>query len=437
MKDERQISLFGGISIIAGIMIGSGIFFLGGQVLNRAGNSIWLSLLAWVIGGIIVLFSGLSYAELGSLFPENGGYYLYLKEGYGKRVAFVSGFMNLVLSSSGSIALLAILFGQVMSSIFISLEPWVQIVAVISILLLSVINYFGIKLGAIVQIIFMVAKLIPILMIIVMGIIIGRVPLTATSSLSSLSFFDGLVAFGFAVVGTLWAYEGWTNLNAVAGQLKDVKKNLSKALTFSIVGVMMIYVLFIFSLYRLVAYQDLLTAYNGWFIFNAAYQLFGDAGQLIIMITVGISVFGALNGSILVFPRVYQKMAADGLFFQFFAKEDKTYKTPVYALALSALISIILIIAGFDINALLTFVVFAGLIFNTMIFISLFRFRKTKPVDAYPRYQVFGYPTVPLIAIFGMILLLISTLIESFIPSLIGVLVLFIGYGLTYLIKEK
>ncbi len=437
MKDERQISLFGGISIIAGIMIGSGIFFLGGQVLNRAANSIWLSLLAWVIGGIIVLFSGLSYAELGSLFPENGGYYLYLKEGYGKRVAFVSGFMNLVLSSSGSIALLAILFGQVMSSIFISLEPWVQMVAVISILLLSVINYFGIKLGAIVQIIFMVAKLIPILMIIVMGIIIGRVPLTATSSLSSLSFFDGLVAFGFAVVGTLWAYEGWTNLNAVAGQLKDVKKNLSKALTFSIVGVMMIYVLFIFSLYRLVAYQDLLTAYNGWFIFNAAYQLFGDAGQLIIMITVGISVFGALNGSILVFPRVYQKMAADGLFFQFFAKEDKTYKTPVYALALSALISIILIIAGFDINALLTFVVFAGLIFNTMIFISLFRFRKTKPVDAYPRYQVFGYPTVPLIAIFGMILLLISTLIESFIPSLIGVLVLFIGYGLTYLIKEK
>jgi amino acid permease len=109
---EKSLNLWSGMSLLAGIMIGSGIFFLGGQILGRIGNSLPLSLLAWFVGGIVTLFSGLSYAELGSLFPENGGYYLYLKEAYGKKVAFLSGTMNLVLASSGSIALLAVLFSH-------------------------------------------------------------------------------------------------------------------------------------------------------------------------------------------------------------------------------------------------------------------------------------------------------------------------------------
>lgn len=428
MFKDKEINIVGGISILAGIMIGSGIFFLGGQILGRIQGSLWLSLAAWAVGGIITLFSGLSYAELGSLFPENGGYYVYLKEGYNKKVAFLSGFMNLVLSSSGSIALLAILFGQVMSNIFPALGSYISIVAIIAILLLTIINYFGIKVGEIVQIVFMAAKLIPIVMIIVMGIIIGRQPIVSTSTLSDLTFFESLVAFGFAVVGTLWAYEGWTNLNAVAGHMKHAKKDLPKAMSIAVVGVMAIYVLFIFSLYRLVQYNDLLNAPNGWFIFNAAYVLFGDIGQLLIMISVAISVFGALNGSVFVFPRVYQKMANDKLLFRIFAKEDKTYKTPIFTLLLSAVMSILLIVLPFDIEALLTFVVFAGLIFNTLIFIALFKFRKTKPVENYPRYQVWGYPYVPAIAIFGMMLLLTATLIESFVPSMIGVAVLIAGY---------
>jgi APA family basic amino acid/polyamine antiporter len=437
MQKEKQINIVGGVSILAGIMIGSGIFFLGGQILERSQGSLWLSLIAWVIGGIITLFSGLSYAELGSLFPENGGYYIYLKEGYNKKVAFLSGFMNLVLSSSGSIALLAILFSQVMSNIFPELSSIVSIVAIAAIILLTVINYFGIKLGQLVQIIFMGAKLIPIVMIIVMGIIIGNQPIVSTSTLSELSFFEGIVAFGFAVVGTLWAYEGWTNLNAIAGQMKHAKKDLSKAMSIAVIGVMIIYVLFMFSLYRLVQYNDLLSAPNGWFIFNAAYALFGNTGQLLIMISVAISVFGALNGSILVFPRVYQKMAKDHLLFKVFAKENKRYQTPVYTLILSAAMAIILIILPFDVEALLTFVVFAGLIFNTLIFIALFKFRKTKPVLDYPRYQVWGYPYIPGIAIFGMVLLFIVTLIESFIPSMIGVGVLFIGYVIIYFTNKK
>jgi len=433
---EKSLNLWSGMSLLAGIMIGSGIFFLGGQILGRIGNSLPLSLLAWFVGGIITLFSGLSYAELGSLFPENGGYYLYLKEAYGKKVAFLSGTMNLVLASSGSIALLAVLFAQVLSNIFVELGSVINLVAILAIIVLTIINYLGLKVGAITQVVFMVAKLIPIVMIIVMGVLTGDQAIVTTNTLSSLSLFEVVVAFGFAVVGTLWAYEGWTNLNSVAGHMKNANKDLPKALVFAIVGVLVIYVLFIFSLYRLVAYQALTEAYNGWFIFNAAYVLFGDAGQLVIMISVAISVFGALNGSILVFPRIYQKMAEDGLFFKQFATLDKRFKTPLLALSISALMSLLLIVLGFDVNALLTFVVFAGLIFNTLIFVSVFLFRKRKPLHDFPRYQTWGYPYVPALAIFGMVMLLISTLIESLVPSLIGFGVLLAAYLLiTYVIK--
>ena len=433
---EKSLNLWSGMSLLAGIMIGSGIFFLGGQILGRIGNSLPLSLLAWFVGGIITLFSGLSYAELGSLFPENGGYYLYLKEAYGKKVAFLSGTMNLVLASSGSIALLAVLFAQVLSNIFVELGSVINLVAILAIIVLTIVNYLGLKVGAITQVVFMVAKLIPIVMIIVMGVLTGDQAIVTTNTLSNLSFFEVVVAFGFAVVGTLWAYEGWTNLNSVAGHMKNANKDLPKALVFAIVGVLVIYVLFIFSLYRLVSYQALTEAYNGWFIFDAAYVLFGDSGQLVIMISVAISVFGALNGSILVFPRIYQKMAEDGLFFKQFATLDKRFKTPLLALAISALMSVLLIVLGFDVNALLTFVVFAGLIFNTLIFVSVFLFRKRKPLHEFPRYQTWGYPYVPALAIFGMVMLLISTLIESLVPSLIGFGVLLAAYLLiTYVIK--
>jgi APA family basic amino acid/polyamine antiporter len=433
MTQQKTINVWSGISILAGIMIGSGIFFLGFQILDRSYQSLPLSILAWVVGGLITLFSGLSYAELGTLFTENGGYYVYLKEAYGKRMAFLSGFMNLILSSSGSIALLAILFGQIIANIFPGLSSFISLIAFLAILVLSLINFLGLKIGTLVQMIFMAAKLIPIVMIIIMGLLVGEQELVSTSLLDGKSFFQILVAFGFAVVGTLWAYEGWTNLNVLTGHMKNVKKDLPKALSIATIGVMAIYVLFIVSLYRVVAYTDLLSATYGWFIFNAAYTLFGSAGQLIIMISVAISVFGALNGSILVFPRVYQKMAEDGLFFKSVAKNHPKYQTPHISLILSAVFASVLVAAEFlipsiSIEYLLTFVVFAGLIFNTLIFISLFKFRKTHPVDQYPRYQVWGYPVVPGLAILGLVMLLVATLVESLVPSLIGLGVLILGY---------
>jgi APA family basic amino acid/polyamine antiporter len=424
---KKEIGLFGGIAILAGIMIGSGIFVFASLVMVEVGYALGLSLLAWIIGGIITLFSGLTYAELGTMFPETGGYYVYLRQAYGKKVAFLSGLMNFVLISSGSIALLALVFAEIVSYMFPMSNLLIRLIAIFLIVLLSAVNYFGVKVGSAIQKVFLVIKILPIIAVIFIGLFMG----TESVSLSfvpqgSPSFFAVLPMIGFGVVATLWAYEGWTNLNTVAGEMKDVKRDLPKALTFSIVGVMILYVLFIFALYRIIPFGTLSSLGSDANLpILAMMSTFGNVGMTLIFVAVMISIFGALNGSVMVFPRAYYAMAEDGTFFSKFKTLDKKYQTPSFAIIGSGIMAILLLI--FNVRDLLTFVVFGGLIFNTLIFISVFLFRKRLPEKERP-YKIPFYPVIPIIAIIGMIGLMIATLISSLIPSLIGLAVLVIGY---------
>ncbi|HBY65255.1 MAG TPA: amino acid permease [Acholeplasmataceae bacterium] len=434
---KKEISLFGGISILAGIMIGSGIFVFGSLILVRVGYSLVLSLIAWLLGGIITMFSGLTYAELGTMFPETGGYYVYLKKAYGKKVAFLSGMMNFVLSSSGSIALLALIFAEILSYV-LPISSYIKLIAAGMIILLSAINFFGIKFGALVQKIFLVAKVIPIVAIIIIGLFMGTESVNLSfSGAGDVGFFKLLTMIGFGVVGTLWAYEGWTNLNTVAGEMKNAKKDLPKAIVIAIGLVGLLYVLFIFSIYRIISETNLVSlAASGTVLPIAAMMtLFGETGMIFVFVAVMISVFGALNGSIMVFPRVYYAMAEDKTFIKSFSKLHPKYQTPYISIIGSGLMALLLLF--FNIEELLTFVVFGGLIFNTLIFISIFIFRK-KNKDLDRPYKVWGYPYVPIIAVIGMLSLLVATLIESFVPSMIGFGVLIVGYVLYQVfMKEK
>jgi len=434
---KKEIGLFGGISILAGIMIGSGIFVFGSLILVRVGYSLALSLLAWLLGGIITMFSGLTYAELGTMFPETGGYYVYLKKAYGKKVAFLSGIMNFVLSSSGSIALLALIFAEILSYV-LPISSYIKWIAAGMIILLSLVNFFGIKFGALVQKIFLVAKVIPIVTIIIIGLFMGTESVNLSlSGAGDVGFFKLLTMIGFGVVGTLWAYEGWTNLNTVAGEMKNAKKDLPKAIVIAIGLVSVLYVLFIFSIYRIISETNLiaLAASETVLPIAAMMTLFGETGMIFVFVAVMISVFGALNGSIMVFPRVYYAMAEDKTFIKSFSKLHPKYQTPYISIIGSGLMALLLLF--FNIEELLTFVVFGGLIFNTLIFISIFIFRK-KNKDLDRPYKVWGYPYVPIIAIIGMLILLVATLIESFVPSMIGFGVLIAGYVLYQVfMKEK
>jgi basic amino acid/polyamine antiporter, APA family len=426
---KKEIGLWGGISILAGIMIGSGIFVFGSLILVRVGYSLALSLLAWILGGVITMFSGLTYAELGTMFPETGGYYVYLKKAYGKKVAFLSGIMNFVLSSSGSIALLSLIFAEILSYV-LPISSYIKWIAAFMIILLSTVHYFGIKFGTLVQKIFLIAKVIPIVAIIIIGLFMGTESVNLSlSATGDVGFFKLLTMIGFGVVGTLWAYEGWTNLNTVAGEMKNAKKDLPKAIVIAISLVSVLYVLFIFSIYRIISETDLvsLAASETVLPIAAMMTLFGETGMLFVFIAVMISIFGALNGSIMVFPRVYYAMAEDKTFIKAFSKLHPKYQTPYISIIGSGLMALLLLF--FNIEELLTFVVFGGLIFNTLIFISIFIFRK-KNKDLERPYHVWGYPYVPIIAIIGMVSLLVATLIESFVPSMIGFGVLIVGFVL-------
>ena len=175
---KREVGLFGGISVLAGIMIGSGIFYIGGIVLLRCGMSLGLALLVWIIGGLITLMSGICYAELGAMMPKAGGSYVYLREAYGEKVAFMSGFSNFILGSSGSIAALAVAFSAAIASLmpesaFAGSELMQKGFGIIMVLILTAINIFGIKLGSTVQNIFMVLKMLPIALILICGLVMG------------------------------------------------------------------------------------------------------------------------------------------------------------------------------------------------------------------------------------------------------------------------
>lgn len=439
---QKEIGLLGGVSLLSGIMVGSGIFFIGSYVLLRTEYSLGLALLVWLIGGIITLFSGLVYAELGTSLPYSGGYYVYLKEAYGKPVAFMSGFTNFILASSGSIAALSLAFGQILWNIIYTISGtmlplWTQILfAALVILTLTVLNLLGIKFGNLIQKSFLFIKAVPIFIILSLGLLLGTQSVDFSLNLSDTSFLSILSTIGFAVIATFWAYEGWTNLNNVTEEMKNPAKDLPKSLIITILSVMALYTLYNFSIYRTLSIPDMQGLIDSGNIFlgiSSAATILGSFGMYLVMFTMLLSVFGAVNGCIIAFPRVYYAMGKDGSFFKSFSKLHPKTKVPFVSVIASSIVALILLV--FSLDNLVTFVAFGGLVFNTLIFASVFIFRKRMPNLDRP-YKVWGYPVVPIINILVMIGLLVSTLLESPREAIIGLVVIILALPIYYLINH-
>ncbi|WP_367925884.1 APC family permease [uncultured Ruthenibacterium sp.] len=441
---RREVGLFGGISVLAGIMIGSGIFYIGGIVLQRSGMSLGLALLVWLAGGLITLMSGICYAELGAMMPKAGGSYVYLREAYGERVAFMSGFSNFVLGSSGSNAALAVAFSAAIASMmpssgFAQNQVAQKGLAVGMILLLTLVNIFGIKLGSAVQNLFMVLKMLPIVLILVCGFWMG----TETPSLSivpttapSLTEICGMIAFG--VVATMWAYEGWTNLNGIAEEIRRPKKNLPLAILASIIGVTVLYVLFNYAVYRVLPYDTIVSMIdsgNYYLGTEAANRLFGSAGGLVVGAAMILAIFNSLNGCVMVFPRTYYAMARDGAFFKGMAKLHPVYKTPVNALIVSGLVSVALVCTR-NLSQLTSLVAFCGMVFNGLTFYAVIRLRKKYP-DMERPYKVWGYPAMIVVICLIMVGLMVNTFVEDPLTSVIGLVVPAVGLVLYELVFHR
>lgn len=422
---KREVGLFGGVSVLAGIMIGSGIFYIGGIVLARCNLSLGLALLVWVIGGLVTLLSGICFAELGAMIPKAGGYYVYLREAYGERVAFMCGFCKLLISSPGSIAALAVAFAVALSSLY-PIDPLMQKgIAIISVVLLTMINIRGVKFGSSVQNIFMVLKMLPIILILVAGLVMGEQhPDFFSIPGETPSFFEILSMIGFAVIATLWAYEGWVNLNGIAEEVKNPKKNIPLALIISILGVMVLYFLFNYSVYKVLPYEVIVKMVNekNYYLGTyAAQTLFGSSGMVIVAMAMILAIFNSLNGCIMVFPRTFYAMAKDGVVFKSMAELHPVYKTPKNAILVSAGLAILLICFR-TLGQLTSLVAVYGLIFHGMTFYSVIVLRKKYPTLDRP-YKVWFYPAT-IFLICGIVVgLIINTFLKDPVTATIGLVV--------------
>jgi len=436
---RREVGLFGGISVLGGIMIGSGIFYLGSYVLMRSGMSQGLALLVWIIGGLVTLLSGICYAELGAMMPKAGGGYVYLREAFGERIAYMSGISGFVLGSSGSIAALSIAFPNLLSSIFPISNIMGKAIAIFLILGLSVANVFGIRLGSRIQNVFMVAKLIPILVILFAGLFLGtQNPNLSLMPASNPTFGQLASMIAFSVVATLWAYEGWTNLNTISEEIKNPKRNIPLAIIIAILGVTVLYTLFNYAIYRVLPLDVISSLFQEGNFFlgtEVAGSLFGSSGKFLVSAAMAISVFGALNGCVMVFPRTYYAMAKDGLFFPGFARLHPEYKTPVNAIIASAVVSIALVLSR-NLNQLTSLVVFGGFIFNSLTFYAVIVLRRKYP-NLHRPYRVWLYPVSVILTIVIMIGLTINTFQEDPVTSLIGLIVPACGLILYEIISRR
>ena len=434
---NKSIRVFGGVSILTGIIVGSGIFFVGSLVLNVLNYSTGFALVAWFIGGLLTLSYAWMYAQIGVHNPKVGGYYAYLKEAYGPLVGFMAGFFNFVLASSGSVAVLALAFSEVSNNILLTafgtgLEPWMQIaLAGTMILLLTGMNVLGVKLNTTFLKVIMVIKFIPIIGLIILGFLLGTQPFELSFSLGGVGFFEGLSLIGFAVIFTFWAYEGWTNLNAVTEEMENPSRDLPRALTITIALVIALYVLYQGSIFRALDLATIEGVYTSGFLFvgiPATLALVGDVGVYIVMGTIFIAILGALNATILSFSRVYFAVAQDYPRLKPLATLNEKYQTPVKALILTAGMALVLVF--FQIPDLISLVAFGGLVFNTLIFYSIFKTTQEEGAFVTP-----GYPYVPAISIGVTLLLLVAIFIQNPITSLIGVAVIALSVPVYLLIK--
>ena len=437
---KKEISLFGGVSIIGGIMVGSGIFYIGSYVLMRTGMSPGLALLSWIIGGLVSLLGGICYAELGASDTRAGGLTVYLSTAYSPLVGFLSGFNLWLIAGPGSIAALAIALPSALKIILPMGEWTIKIIAIVLIIGLTAVNYFGVKLGSRVQNISMIAKLIPIGIVMVAGLVFGKVspdlslvPKTGPAGLGSI-----ISMVAFAVVASLWAYEGWTNLNSVAEEMKNPKKNLPLAIIITILSITALYTLFNYSIYRVIPFDEIQNLIANKELYLGSYvaeKLMGNTGITLVVVGMVISMFGSLNGCILAFPRIAYAMSKEGHFFDSFKKLHPEYKVPSSALLAQCVISILLVLSR-NLNQLTSLVVFTGMMFNTLGIIAVIIYRKKFP-DLERPYKIIGYPVTVTLTALIFIGLLINTFIGDPQTSIIGFAVLAIGAVVYYYFDRK
>ena len=431
---QKNLGAAAALSTVVGMVIGGGVFFKPQAVYEITGGGPGLGMIAWVLAGIMTITAGLTAAEVSAAIPKTGGMMVYIEEIYGKKLGFLTGWMQSVLFFPATIAAISVMFGQ-QAAILLGNESLVIPMTVGVILLIGVLNTFGSKTSGAIQTVSTVCKLIPLVLIIVFGFIKGggNNPIVQPLVAEGISP-TGVI--GQLLVAILFAYDGWINVGAIAGEMKNPGKDLPKAIVGGLSLVMGVYVvinlayLWVLPASELAKYASPASA--------VAEVLFGSIGGKIINVGILVSVFGCINGYLLTGPRITYTLGKQKTIPVLFGKLNKN-DVPANATLLMAVLSALYALSG-QFNLLSDLAMFAVWSFYVLTFIGVMKLRKTHPNLNRP-YKVPLYPIIPLIAIFSGLFVVLNQLLfagaKSTMMSLGGVVITLIGLPVySYMTKK-
>lgn len=431
---QKNLGIAAALSTVVGMVIGGGVFFKPQAVYTLTGGAPGLGILAWIIAGIMTITAGLTAAEVSAAIPKTGGMMVYIEEIYGKKLGFLTGWMQTVLFFPATAAAIAVMFGQ-QAALLLNNSSLVMPMTIGVILLIGILNTFGSKTSGAIQTVSTVCKLIPLGLIIVFGFIKG----SGDNPIMNPLVAEGIRPMGVIgqlLVAILFAYDGWINVGALAGEMKNPGKDLPKAIIGGLSIVMAINVVINLAYLWVLPASELAQYASPASI--VAEKIFGPVGGKLINVGILVSVFGCLNGYLLTGPRIPYTLANQKLLPATFGKLNKN-GVPANATLFMVVLSVIYALSG-QFNLLSDLSMFAIWAFYTLTFIGVIKLRKTQP-DLKRPYKVPFYPIIPIISICSGLFVVIDQLflagMKSSMISLGGVIVTLIGLPVYAVMTKK
>lgn len=419
---RRELGLLDATLLVAGSMIGSGIFIVTADITRNVGSAGWL-IAVWLITGLMTLIAAVSYGELSAMFPKAGGQYVYLKEAYNPLIGFLYGWSFFAVIQTGTIAAVGVAFSKFTAYLFPQVSEdrvifqisglnisAAQLLAIAIIILLTYINTRGVKGGKMIQTSFTLTKLFSLFGLIIFGFIVMKPDiwtanwenawtmqkLSADGTFQSLTIAAALGAVASAMVGSIFSSDAWNNVTFIAGEIKNPQRNIGLSLFLGTLIVTLIYVLANLVYVAVLPLQEIAYAEKDRVAVAASSVIFGNIGTVLIALMIMVSTFGCNNGLILAGARVYHTMANDGLFFKKTASLNK-HAVPEFGLWLQCVVASALCLSG-KYGDLLDMISFVVVIFYVLTILGIYILRLKRP-DAERPYKAFGYPFLPAVYI--------------------------------------
>lgn len=457
---KHELGLLDGTMLVAGSMIGSGIFIVSADIIRHVGSAGWL-IAIWLLTGFMTLTAAVSYGELSAMFPKAGGQYVYLKEAYNKLIAFLYGWSFFAVIQTGTIAAVGVAFSKFTAYLIPAVSEdnilfeagkfhisAAQVVSIILIIVLTYINTRGVKTGKIIQTTFTLTKLASLFGLIIFGFIMFKGDiwhanwtnawdihsLSTTGTVAGLGITAALGAIAASMVGSIFSSDAWNSVTFIAGEMKNPQRNVGLSLFLGTLIVTLIYVSANVMYTAVLPLHDIANAEKDRVAVAASHVIFGNVGTVVIALMIMVSTFGCNNGLILAGARVYYTMAKDGVFFKRTGTLNEN-AVPEFGLWIQCLVASLLCLSG-RYGDLLDMISFVVVIFYVLTIIGIYILRVKRP-DAPRPYKAFGYPILP--AIYVIMGLAFCILLIIYKPEFTwpGLIIVLIGIPIYYISQRN